>query len=325
MNAMGHPVPTPSSVAIAPAPREPRISVVIPCHNEVASVVAVVTGFRRSLPQAEIIVVDNASIDGTAQAALEAGARVVHESRLGKGFALLTGFAEAGDSDYCVMVDGDDTYPAADASALVQAAIDHGVDVVIGTRLDSSQPGAFRRGHSLGNRLFAWLVRMLFGIHTRDLFSGYRVLSRRFLDITPLIATRFDVEAELSVQAKVNGFRVIEVPVEYRPRGERSESKLRTFRDGYHILLAITVLFRDYRPMTFFGALGLFFAIASLASGYVPVKEYLQTGLVNHLPRAVLAAGLFILSALALAIGVLLSSINRRSVEIAALIRKVSR
>ena len=223
------------------------------------------------------------------------------------------------------MVDGDDTYPAADAGALVQVAIENGVDVVVGTRLDCSQPGSFRPGHPLGNRLFASLVRVLFGIRTRDLFSGYRVLSRRFLEITPLIATHFDIEAELSVQARMNGFRVIEVPVEYRPRGEASHSKLRTFQDGYHILLSIMLLFRDYRPMTFFGSLGVVLALASLASGYVPVKEFLQTGYVNHLPRAVLAAGLFILSALALAIGVLLSSINRRSVELAALIRKVSR
>lgn len=303
----------------------PRISVVIPCHNEATSIGNVVTAFRAVLPDAEIIVVDNASSDDTRQVATRSGARVIHESRRGKGFALLTGFAAASAADYCVMVDGDDTYPAEDVTAMIRAAIDQGVDVVIGTRLDSHHPGAFRRGHSIGNQFFIWLVRFLFRIRTRDLFSGYRVLSRRFLDITPLVSTGFDVEAELAVQAKMNGFQVLEIPVGYRPRASDSHSKLRTLQDGYFILRSIMVLFRDYRPVAFFGWLGIALAMASLWSGVVPVQDYIRTGLVSHLPRAVLAAALFILSALSFSLGVLLSSINRRSVEMAALIRKVSR
>lgn len=303
----------------------PRVSVVIPCHNEATSIGNVVAGFRAVLPDAEIIVVDNASSDNTTRAAMDAGARVIHESRRGKGFALLTGFAAASTADYCVMVDGDDTYPAEDVTAMIRAAIDQGVDVVIGTRLDSHHPGAFRRGHSIGNQFFIWLVRFLFGIRTRDLFSGYRVLSRRFLDITPLVSTGFDVEAELAVQAKMNGFLVLEIPVGYRPRASDSHSKLRTLHDGYYILRSIMVLFRDYRPVAFFGWLGIALALASLWSGMVPVQDYIRTGLVSHLPRAVLAAALFILSALSFSLGVLLSSINRRSVEMAALIRKVAR
>jgi hypothetical protein len=151
------------------------------------------------------------------------------------------------------------------------------------------------------------------------------VLSRRFLDITPLVSTGFDVEAELAVQAKMNGFQVLEIPVGYRPRASDSHSKLRTLQDGYFILRSIMVLFRDYRPVAFFGWLGIALAMASLWSGVVPVQDYIRTGLVSHLPRAVLAAALFILSALSFSLGVLLSSINRRSVEMAALIRKVSR
>jgi len=302
-----------------------RISVVVPCHNEASSIATVVLQFRNALPQAEIIVVDNASSDETARAAEEAGATVVHESRRGKGFALLTGFAAAVDADFCVMVDGDDTYPADQVTTLIEAAIHQRADVVIGTRLDSHRPGAFRRGHSIGNQFFIWIVRLLFGIRTRDLFSGYRVLSRRFLDITPLIATGFDVEAELAVQAQVNGFRVLEIPVEYRPRGEQSRSKLRTIRDGYHILSSILILFRDYRPVVFFGLLGTGLALASLGSGYVAVQDFIRTGYVSHLPRAVLAAALFILSALSFSLGILLSSINRRTIELAALIRKSAR
>jgi len=309
----------------SPSLAYPQIAVVIPCHNEARSIRAVVLSFLQLLPQADVIVVDNASSDDTARTASEAGARVIHESRRGKGFALLSGFAAASNADYCVMVDGDDTYPAEDARTMIDAAIERGVDVVIGTRLDTHHPAAFRRGHSAGNQFFIWLVRVLFGIRTRDLFSGYRVMSRRFLDVTPLVATGFDIEAELAVQAKMNGFLVVEVPVHYRPRGDDSHSKLRTFQDGYHILRSIMLLFRDYRPVAFFGCLGLLLVLASLWSGIAPILDYVRDGYVHHIPRAVLAAGLFILSALSLSLGVLLSSINRRSAELAALIRKASR
>lgn len=299
-----------------------RIAVVIPCHDEAASIGRVVERFRSLLPQADVVVVDNGSTDDTAAVARTAGARVVSESRLGKGFALLTGFAETQGADFTVMIDGDDTYPADDVSRLVEAALSEGADMVIGTRLEDAGVGALRPGHDAGNRLFIALVRLLFGIRTRDLFSGYRLLSRRFLDTTPLVATGFDVEAELSVQAQVHGFRVAEIPVAYRARTTGSSSKLHTWRDGYRILRGIMILFRDYRPMAFFGSLALALLAASLLSGWAPIDDFLRTGLVHHLPRAVLAAALFILSALSIALGILLSSINRRSVELAALIRK---
>jgi glycosyltransferase involved in cell wall biosynthesis len=306
------------------APRDSsRVAVVIPCHNEAATVSKVVRDFRAALPQADLVVVDNASTDGTADLARAAGARVVHEPRAGKGFALLSGFREAKDADFFVMVDGDDTYPAEDALRLLAAAGDTaagGADMVIGTRLAGAEAGAFRAGHSLGNHLFNLLVRLLFGVKTQDLFSGYRVLTRRFLQSAPLIARGFEVEAELSLQAVVQGFRTAEVPIRYRARPEESPSKLKTYRDGTRILLAILTFFRDYRPLTFFGLLALFFLVLSLAGGAVVVTEFLRTGLVPRLPLAVLSAALFILAALSFTCGVLLSSINRRSAEIAALI-----
>jgi len=265
-----------------------------------------------------VVVVDNASTDATAELARQAGARVLREPRAGKGFALLTGFREAKGADYFVMVDGDDTYPAEDAAKLLAAARE-GADMVVGTRLVGAEAGAFRAGHSLGNRLFNLLVRLLFGIRTRDLFSGYRVLSRRFLETTPLIARGFEVEAELSLQAVVQGYCTAEVPIRYRARPEESPSKLQTYRDGYRILLAILVFFRDYRPLSFFGLLALFLLVLSLAGGAVVLGEFLSTGLVPRLPLAVLSAALFILSALSMTCGVVLSSINRRSAEIAAL------
>jgi glycosyltransferase involved in cell wall biosynthesis len=302
--------------AADPAP--PRVVVVVPCHDEAATVGKVVRDFRAALPAAEVLVVDNASTDATAEEARQAGARVIQEPRAGKGFALLAGFREAKGADFFIMVDGDDTYPAADAAELLAAAR-AGADMVVGTRLAGAEQGAFRAGHSLGNRMFNLLVRVLFGVRTTDLFSGYRVLSRRFLETTPLIARGFEVEAELSLQAVVQGYRTAEVPIRYRARPEESPSKLHTWRDGYRILMAILVFFRDYRPLSFFGLLALLLLLLSLAGGGVVIAEYLRTGLVPRLPLAVLSAALFILSALSLTCGVLLSSINRRSAEIAAL------
>ncbi len=300
------------------ASRPPRVAVVVPCHNEAATAGKVVRDFRAALPEAQVLVVDNASTDATAETARQAGARVLHEPRPGKGFALLAGFREARGADYFVMVDGDDTYPAEDVVKLLEAAR-AGADMVVGTRLAGAEQGAFRAGHSLGNRLFNLLVRMLFGVRTGDLFSGYRVLSRRFLETTPLIARGFEVEAELALQAVVQGYRTVEVPIRYRARPEESPSKLHTYRDGYRILMAILMFFRDYRPLKFFGLLALFLLLLSLAGGGLVIAEYLQTGLVPRLPLAVLSAALFILSALSMTCGVLLSSINRRSAEIAAL------
>jgi glycosyltransferase involved in cell wall biosynthesis len=289
-----------------------RVAVVVPCHNEELTVGKVVADFRAALPGALVLVVDNASRDRTSEVAREAGAEVIREARPGKGFALLTGFrhARAAGAEYFVMVDGDDTYPAEDAPRLLEAAQD-GAEMVIGTRLATYDEGAFRAGHSFGNQLFITIVRMLFGVKTQDLFSGYRVITRRFLEATPLISQGFEVEAELSLQATVQRFPVAEVPVRYRARPKENPSKLNTYRDGYRILMAILTFFRDYKPMTCFGLLALFFLALSLAGGGVVIAEFLRTGLV-------LSAALFILAALSFTCGVLLSTINRRSAEIAA-------
>jgi glycosyltransferase involved in cell wall biosynthesis len=306
----------------APAAQpSPLVAVVIPCHNEELTVGKVVADFRAALPGARILVVDNASRDRTSEIARAAGAEVIREPRPGKGFALLSGFrlARSEGAEYLVMVDGDDTYPADEAPRLLAAA-EAGAEMVIGTRLQEFEEGAFRAGHSFGNWLFIFLVRVLFGVRTRDLFSGYRVISRRFLEATPLIAQGFEVEAELSLQATVQRFPVAEVPVRYRARPKENPSKLHTYRDGYRILTAILTFFRDYKPLTFFGLLALFFLALSLAGGGVVVAEFVRTGLVPRLPLAVLAAALFILAALSLTCGVLISTINRRSAELASLI-----
>ena len=299
----------------APAPADgSSVSVVIPCHNEEATIGRVVSRFREVLPRAEIIVVDNGCQDDTVLSATAAGARIVRESRLGKGYALLAGFAAAREADYYVMVDGDDTYPVREVPAMLSEAA-AGADMVVGTRLATAHGDALPTGHGLGNRLFIALVRVLFGIRTRDLFSGYRVFTRRFLDSVSISATGFDVEAEMSIQARVHGFAVAEHPVAYRPRHPDSQSKLRPLHDGSRILRGIILLFRDYRPVAFFGWLAVLLLISAVLSGWAPVSDYVQTGMVDHMPRAVLAAGLVILTALSLSVGMLLSSINRRSAD----------
>jgi glycosyltransferase involved in cell wall biosynthesis len=298
-----------------------RVVVVIPCRNEGASIGRVVADFARTLPGARIVVVDNASTDDTGLRAAEASAHVIVETRRGKGFALLRGFAQLRDVECVIMVDGDDTYPAEAAPALV-AALRAGSDMAIGVRLRTYEDGAYRPGHTFGNRMFIHIVRVLFGARTEDLFSGYRALSHRFLLTVPLIAQGFEIEAELSLQALVGGYHVAQVPVHYRARGEGSVSKLETWRDGYRILLALLAFFRDYRPLTCFGGLAVLFALLSFWTGSLVIVEYLQTGLVYRMPTAVLSVGLGLLSAISLIGGLLLSSVRRGALETAAMLSR---
>jgi glycosyltransferase involved in cell wall biosynthesis len=297
------------------------VAVVVPCYNEAATIAKVVTDFRQALPGARIIVVDNASSDDTAAQAEAAGAHVVSESRRGKGFALLHGFRAARGASYVVMVDGDDTYPADDVGKLL-AAVEDGADVALGTRLTDYESGAFRSKHTFGNKMFIGLIRALFGVKTQDLFSGYRAFTQRFLELSPLIAQGFEVETELSIQALAGGFLVTEIPVRYRARPAESPSKLNTFRDGYRILIALLALFRVYRPLMLFSSIALLFFLGCLVTGSVVVTEYLETGQVLRIPTAILSVGLGLLGAVSVIGGLLLSSINRRSAELAALISR---
>lgn len=300
------------------------VAIVIPCRNESRSIAKVVADFRRAVPEALVVVVDNASTDDTAARAAAAGAKVLYESRRGKGFAVVRGFAATRRADYVVIVDGDDTYPAESVHQLLDG-LRTGADMTIGTRLSSFDDGAYRAGHTLGNRLFIGLVRVLFGVRTQDLFSGYRAFTQRFLALSPLIAQGFEIEAELSMQALAGGFVVTEVPVHYRARGEGSESKLNTVRDGYRILLALLAFFRDYRPLTCFGTVALLFFLLSAITGSAVVSEYLRTGQILRMPTAVLSVGLGLVGTITMIGGLLLSSVKRSSLELAALVLQRSR
>jgi glycosyltransferase involved in cell wall biosynthesis len=241
---------------------EGRIAVLIPALNEEQTIGEVVRAFRAASPRARVCVFDNASTDATAAEAHAAGAEVYFEARRGKGNVVQSMF-RAIDADVYVMVDGDATYPAARIHDLVRPILDGGADMVIGSRLQQRGDSDFRALNLLGNLFYATLLRRLFGIRITDLLSGYRAFSRRLVKTLPLLGGGFETEAEMTIKAVYRGFRVTEVPVSLVSRPEGSSSKIRIVQDGLLILNAIIALFRDYKPLTFFGTVGLVLAVAA--------------------------------------------------------------
>jgi glycosyltransferase involved in cell wall biosynthesis len=295
-----------------------RVVVVIPCLDEELTIGRVVTDFRNALPQADILVFDNASTDRTAEVARAAGARVIRSPRRGKG-NVIRHMARVVDADLYLLVDGDDTYPASAAPELLRCLTDEGVDMVVATRLDEHTHGAFRVFHRLGNRLIARTISLLFGTHVSDVLSGYRVLSRDFVSIVEPRTTGFEIETELTLQALAKGFEIREVPVRYGARPAGSESKLDTWSDGWLIGRCILLLFKDYQPFFFFSSIALLLGLASLATGSAPIVDFVRTGFVLHVPRAILAAGLGVLSALSFGVGLILDTISKYHAETMAL------
>lgn len=299
----------------APEPRSdargvvaPRIAVLIPCFNEEAAIGKVVADFRAALPEATIHVYDNNSTDGTAAAARAAGAVVRRETLQGKGHVVRRMFADV-EADIYVLVDGDDTYEAAAAPRMVRLLREQGLDMVNGAR--SGGEAAYRPGHRFGNRVLTGLVAAVFGNRVRDLLSGYRVFSRRFVKSFPALAGGFETETEFTVHALELGMPIGEVPTAYKERPPGSASKLNTIRDGVRILRTILVLVKEERPLPFFGFAALVLLVAGLGL-FVPVLlTYLETGLVPRLPTAVLSLGLVVLSFLSLACGLILDTVTR--------------
>ena len=288
---------------------DPSIAVAIPCCNEAATVAAVVQDFRDALPGAQIHVYDNASTDGTAAAALAAGAIVRREPARGKGRVVRRMLADI-DADILVLVDGDSTYPAAEAPRMVAALVDEGLDMVSGARA-ARHTAAFPRGHRLGNALITGLVGAIFGRRFRDILTGYRVLSRRFAKSFPALSRGFEIETEIAVHALAMGMPTAELDVPYFERPEGSRSKLRTFRDGTVIARTILVLIKEEKPLAFFAGVGAVLEIVAVLLAWPLLGEYLATGLVPRLPTAVLATGLALLGALGFACGLVLDSVAR--------------
>jgi glycosyltransferase involved in cell wall biosynthesis len=286
-----------------------RIAVLVPCYNEAVSIAAVVRDFRRALPSAVIYVYDNNSTDGTADIAAGAGALVRHETRQGKGHVMRRMFADI-DADIYVIVDGDDTYHAASAPALVAKLREGPFDLVNGARVATGE-AAYRTGHRFGNRLLTGLVARIFGTASRDMLSGYKAMSRRFVKSFPALSTGFEIETELLVHALEIGISTEEIDTPYKERPEGSASKLRTFRDGARILKLITRLVKEERPLSFFSGLAIFLAAVSTLIAIPVIEDYLLTGLVPRLPTAVLSVGLMLSGVVSLFSGLILDTVTR--------------
>lgn len=294
---------------------EPRVAVLIPCYNEAIAIQQVVRDFRAALPRASIYVYDNNSSDDTASVARRAGAIVRHEPWQGKGNVVRRMFSDI-EADIYVLVDGDGTYHAASAPRLVDAMLDQQLDMVVGARVEQAS-AAYRAGHRFGNRLLTGLVGKVFGRRIRDMLSGYRVFSRRFVKSFPAMSTGFEIETELSVHALELRMKIAEMDTPYGARPEGSQSKLSTFRDGWRILKLISHLVKEERPADFFGIVSVALVVLSFAFGVPVILEFLQTGLVPRIPTAILATGIMLLAFLMLICGIILETVTtaRREVK----------
>lgn len=287
----------------------PRIAVIIPCYNEEVAIAKVVREFRDALPNAVIYVFDNNSHDSTRAIAAECGAVVRTERQQGKGHVVARAFADV-EADIYVMVDGDDTYDAACAPAMVDMLLNERLDMVTGIRVTEIQ-AAYRRGHRFGNLMLTGAVRFVFGDRITDMLSGYRVFSRRFVKSFPAMAQGFETETEFTVHAMELSMPLGEVETPYRERPPGSESKLRTYVDGIRILRTIMMLVKNERPLEFFGIAAGVLLLVGMVLGLPVVFEFLETQLVPRLPRAVLSLGMVLLSFLALSSGLVLASVAR--------------
>lgn len=285
-----------------------RIAVLIPCFNEAVSIAKVVADFKVALPTATIYVYDNNSTDGTAQLAKSAGATVRNQDLQGKGHVVRRMFADI-EADAYVLVDGDATYDAAAAPAMVQKLLDESLDMVVGTRT-STELDAYRRGHRFGNWLLTSLTGHIFGRSFTDMLSGYRVMSRRFVKSYPARAGGFEVETELTVHALEQYMPVAEHSTDYASRMDGSHSKLSTWRDGWRILITILMLTKNGKPLLFFGAAATACILLAAILALPLLVTFLHTGLVPRFPTAILCTGLAVLSAIFLVCGLVLDTVT---------------
>lgn len=286
------------------------IAVVIPCFNEAKTIDKVVTDFAKALPEAVVYVFDNNSTDGTADIARAAGATVIRSPHQGKG-SVLRHMARIVKADIYVLADGDDTYPAEAAPEMIEKFRRENLDMLVGTRLNRFERQSFRLFHRFGNRVISGLISILFGRKLTDVLSGYRILSRSFVRVVRIRTHGFEVETEMTLQALTKLLSVGEIPVDYGSRLEDSPSKLNTWGDGWLILKCIALLFKDYRPLIFFGGASFLLALAALVSGSAPIRDFIEYQYVLHVPRAILAAGLAVLSMIALTAGLILDTVVR--------------
>lgn len=285
-----------------------RVAVLVPCYNEEAAIGRVVADFRAELPDAVVYIYDNNSTDRTAEVARAAGATVRRERRQGKGNVVRRMFADV-EADIYVLVDGDATYDAPSAHAMIARLVDGGLDMVVAERRGDEQ--AYRPGHRLGNRMLTGFVARVFGSPFADMLSGYRVFSRRFVKSFPVLSSGFEIETELTIHALNLELPVAEIATPYFARPAGSVSKLSTWRDGLRILATIVRLYRAERPLPFFAAIGAILAAVAIVLAIPIFVTYAQLGTVPRFPTAILSTGLMILASLAGLCGLVLDTVTR--------------
>ena len=286
-----------------------KVAILLPCYNEEAAIAATVAGFREALPDAAIYVYDNNSRDRTREIAAEAGAIVRTEKQQGKGNVVRRMFADV-DADVYLMADGDLTYDPAAAPKMVDMLLAEQLDMVVGTRVHQAKD-AYRGGHVLGTKLFTGLLSGLFGRTFSDIFSGYRVFSRRFVKSFPVLSAGFEIETEISVHALELRMPVGEVETSYGARPEGSQSKLSTYGDGWRILKTIGTLYRVERPVLFYGVISALLMLAAILLAIPIVETYAETGLVPRFPTAILVTGMVIVAVLCFFAGLILDTVTR--------------
>jgi len=291
-----------------------KIAVIIPCYNEELTIAKVINDFKGELPGADIYVYDNNSKDNTGKIARDHGAIVVKESRQGKGNVVRAMFRDI-DADIYIMVDGDDTYPAEAVMELIQPIINNEADMVIGDRLSNGtyEKENKRAFHNLGNNLVQGLIGLLFKNEIKDIMTGYRAFNRFFVKTMPVMSEGFQIETEMSIHALDKKFRLKEIPIAYRDRPDGSESKLNTFRDGYRVIKTLLGLFKDYKPLLFFGLISVFSLVLGLLVGIPVIVEFVLTRFITKVPSAILAVGFIVVSVISLSCGLILDTISSTS------------
>lgn len=289
-----------------------RIAVLIPCYNEAKTIEKVVKDYKKVLPKADIYVYDNNSSDGTDKIAKKAGAIVEYEYKQGKGNVIRSMFRDI-DADCYLMIDGDDTYPSENAKEMCDLVLEGKADMVIGDRLSSTYFTENKRPfHNFGNKIVRFLINKLFKNKVKDIMTGYRAFSYEFVKSFPVLSKGFEIETEMTIHAVDKNFKLIEVPVNYRDRPEGSVSKLNTYKDGFKVLKTIAVLFKEYKPMSFFGIVSLLCLIISLILGIPVVVEYFNTGLVPRFPTLIVSCFGILMSLLFIVTGIILQVIVKK-------------
>ncbi len=287
-----------------------KIAVVIPCLNEELTIGKVINDFRSALPEADIYVIDNNSTDSTASVAIENNAFLITEKQRGKGLAVRKAFRKI-EADIYILIDGDDTYPAQVVNSLLKPILEDTADIVVGTRLSKEDKSVFRIQNRLGNIFFRQTINTFFKADLTDILSGYRVMTREFVKRMQILSKGFEIETELTIMALNRGFRIVEIPVTLRSRPLGSFSKINVVKDGIKILREMISLFSYYKPLSFFGGLGLIEFLVSCIFGFLN-----YSAAEHNIVLLVFSVGLALAGLLSISVGGILHVTTRRFQEL---------